>query len=141
MEINTINEYGSFGRRFVAFLIDRVILWFLLCVVFFSSVDIDMWNIENLFSKETLGIEIIMLIYFVYFEALSPYKATLGKKIMGLKVVSENYQNEAVGQAVIRFFTKYLSMFIFGLGFISIIFNDKKQGWHDKVAGTLVIKN
>lgn len=140
MEVKSYNQYGGFWRRFAAFFIDRFVIWFVLLLLLFRSVDLDMYDISNLFSGYTLFIELIIMIYFVYFESISSYKATIGKKLLGMQVVNEQYEKITPQISAIRYFTKYLSMLVLGFGFIAIAFNDKKQGWHDKVAGTYVIK-
>jgi uncharacterized RDD family membrane protein YckC len=44
-----------------------------------------------------------------------------------------------VKQSVIRYLAYYVSLIPLGLGFFWIAWDDKKQGWHDKIAGTIVI--
>jgi uncharacterized RDD family membrane protein YckC len=39
-----------------------------------------------------------------------------------------------------RYFAYYLSTILLGLGFLWIIWDPKKQGWHDKLAGTVVVR-
>lgn len=64
-----------------------------------------------------------------------------GKKALGIKVVRENGGKVNFHDAVIReILGKFLSGIIFGLGFIWILFDAKKQGWHDKIAKTVVIR-
>ena len=43
-------------------------------------------------------------------------------------------------QFILRYLGYFLSSFVFCLGFIWIAFDKKKQGWHDKIAGTVVVK-
>ena len=47
----------------------------------------------------------------------------------------------STGQAVGRYFATILSMVIFGLGYLWIVFDRRNQSWHDKLAGTVVIRN
>jgi uncharacterized RDD family membrane protein YckC len=44
-------------------------------------------------------------------------------------------------QYIIRYLGYYVSIFALGLGFLWVAWDDKKQGWHDKMAGTVVILN
>lgn len=68
-------------------------------------------------------------------------QATPGKMAVSLKVVDARTGTAlSVGQAIGRYFAYFLSAIPFGLGFIWIAFDSKKQGWHDKLAGTVVIR-
>lgn len=138
MEVLSYNSYAGFGRRFLAFLIDRVCIWLLLYILFGNHMHVSMYHIRHIFNPNTLWIEMLMMAYFVACET-SSWQGTLGKKALGLKVVTEKYGRLKVGDAVLRFLAKYLSAMILFLGFIWIAFDRQKQGWHDKIAGTYVI--
>ncbi|MFN8310949.1 MAG: RDD family protein [Chitinophagales bacterium] len=141
MQTLSVNYYGSFMRRLVAFLIDRFLIWWTLffTLMHWGYDDFEMWNYHNLFNKEALFAELLVMLYYVLCET-SSWQGTLGKKIMGLKVVTTSFQKLQPKDSILRFLSKYLSSF-FALGFIWVIFDDHKQGWHDKIAGTYVIKN
>ncbi len=67
--------------------------------------------------------------------------ATLGKLLLKLKIVDAKTGNKpTILQFVIRYLGYFLSS-IFFLGFIWIAFDRKKQGFHDKIAGTVVVKD
>ena len=69
------------------------------------------------------------------------FLGTPGKMLVKIKIVDANTGNKmSVGQAIGRYFAYIISSIPFGLGFIWIAFDKKKQGWHDKLAGTVVIK-
>ena len=78
-------------------------------------------------------------LYFTIFE-ISGWMATPGKKILGLQVTDLNGQQIGFGRANGRYWGKIVSALILMIGFIMIAFTDKKQGLHDIMAGTLVIK-
>ena len=59
--------------------------------------------------------------------------------LLGLQVVSTEGGNISYGVAFLRSVGYLVSSFVFCLGFIWIGFDSKKQGWHDKIAGTVVI--
>ncbi len=68
-------------------------------------------------------------------------QATPGKMAVSLKVVDARTGNAlSVGQAISRYCAYFVSTIPLGLGFIWIAFDSKKQGWHDKLAGTVVIR-
>ncbi len=63
---------------------------------------------------------------------------TPGKLLMGLHVVRTNGRPLTVGSALLRYVGYWLSAIPLGLGFLWVLVDDKRQGWHDKVADTRV---
>lgn len=82
------------------------------------------------------------------FLAMATYSAvmwkhkgtTIGGVICGLKVVRLDDRPIDWSVAIIRALTGFLSFCVAGLGFIWVAFDDDKQSWHDKVAGTTIVK-
>jgi len=70
----------------------------------------------------------------------SPWQATLGKKALGIRVTDLSGNRISFGRASGRYFAKVLSGLICLVGLIMVAFTEKKQGLHDLVAGTLVLK-
>ena len=67
--------------------------------------------------------------------------ATPGKIVLGLLVVNARTgQAPGLGQAIGRYFAYFVSALPLCLGFIWIAFDSRKQGWHDKLAGTVVVR-
>lgn len=66
--------------------------------------------------------------------------ATLGKKLVHIRVVNNNYQRLSLIQTIKReILGKIVSNLLFSLGYLWVAIDDKKQGWHDKIAKTYVI--
>jgi uncharacterized RDD family membrane protein YckC len=134
--------YVGFWLRFVAFLIDSVpvliILAFLLPLVAGPTGDIDLTDLSAVFARlslESLVVAIIFLAFWIY------YAATPGKMVVNACIVDANtFGRASNGQLVIRYLCYYVSIIVLGLGFIWIAFDRRKQGWHDKLARTVVIK-
>ena len=82
---------------------------------------------------------IVIFIYWILFES-SVWQASIGKKIMGLKVVSPNGSRPTINQAMARNILKLLSAMTLFIGFMMVGWTDKKQGLHDKVSKMFVIK-
>lgn len=78
-------------------------------------------------------------LYYALCES-SRWQATPGKKLLGLIVVTEDYDSVSFGRASGRFFCKFLSSALFGVGFIMAAFTDRRQALHDIVARCLVLK-
>lgn len=69
------------------------------------------------------------------------WQATPGKAMLSLRVVdAESGKTLSVGQAAARYVCYILSALPLCLGFIWIAFDRKKQGWHDKIAQTVVVR-
>jgi len=77
----------------------------------------------------------------IYYVGLTAQGATLGKKVFGLKVVQEDGTPPGFGRALLRQTVGYwISAAVFYLGFLWIAFDDQKQGWHDKISQTYVVR-
>ncbi|MBD1379703.1 RDD family protein [Bacillus sp. IB182487] len=69
----------------------------------------------------------------------SKHQGTLGKRIMGLKIVDENGNRVKAGKSWLRYIG-YIPSGILYIGFIMIAFTDGKRGLHDMIANTYVVK-
>jgi uncharacterized RDD family membrane protein YckC len=68
-------------------------------------------------------------------------QATPGKMVIGARIVdARSGQPPSTGQLIGRYFGYYVSMIPLCLGLIWVAFDARKQGWHDKLAGTVVIR-
>lgn len=66
---------------------------------------------------------------------------TLGKLVLGMRVYKTGGEPAGFGTMLVRETVgKFLSSLVFYLGFLWIIFDREHQGWHDKIAGTLVLR-
>jgi uncharacterized RDD family membrane protein YckC len=65
---------------------------------------------------------------------------TIGGIVFGLQVVRADGRPIDWSTAIVRALSCFLSLVVVGLGFIWIAFDDQRQGWHDKIAGTLVVR-
>ena len=126
--------YGGFWKRYVANMIDGVIIGLIIGSVSFSFISTGKDFNFTSFAPSML----ISALYAIYFWSKQNGQ-TLGKRAMGLKVVKEDGSPIDVNTGVLRYIG-YLVSSIFMLGFLSAAFDRRKQGWHDKIAHTLVIK-
>ncbi|HEX2861874.1 MAG TPA: RDD family protein, partial [Lacunisphaera sp.] len=65
---------------------------------------------------------------------------TIGGIICGLKVVRLDDRPLDWSVAIVRALGAFLSLAVAGLGFIWVAFDDERQSWHDKIAGTTIVK-
>jgi uncharacterized RDD family membrane protein YckC len=68
-------------------------------------------------------------------------QATPGKMAISARIVdAQTGGRPSNAQLIGRYFAYYLSMLPFCLGFVWVAFDPRKQGWHDKLAGTVVVR-
>lgn len=82
---------------------------------------------------------LVSWLYYAIMESSSK-QGTLGKMATGLKVTDLNGNRISFGRASGRYFGRILSGIILDIGFLMIAFTQKKQGLHDMIAETLVVK-
>jgi len=151
------SRYGGFWLRLLAHLIDHVILGAIAAPLFFMLVLPSILRVINeaernrepspeLIVAIVSSIFIYVVLAFVgqwLYEALltsSSWQATLGKRVLQLKVTDELGNRIGFGRATGRFFAKIVSSMFFCIGFIMVGLTDRKRGLHDMLAGTLVMK-
>ncbi|GAB4335846.1 MAG: RDD family protein [Flammeovirgaceae bacterium] len=123
-------EYAGFWVRFVASFIDGLILIIPNLLLIFLIED---QIIESIVSY------IAFWPYYAIMES-GESQATIGKKVMKIKVTNINGERVTFKQASIRYFAKIISTIIFLIGYIIAAFTSKKQALHDLIAETLVLK-
>jgi uncharacterized RDD family membrane protein YckC len=117
--------YGGFWIRLVAYIIDWV-LWIVVAAVL-----------------TPLGLAAIgSILSIVYFIGMWGYMGqTVGMMPFGLRVVrADNGAKITWTQAILRYIGMIISFLCIFIGVIWVAFDPKKQGWHDKIGGTVVIK-
>jgi uncharacterized RDD family membrane protein YckC len=148
------DRYGGFWRRAMAFSIDKIILFFTsLFILFIGVLSLTISFLSHYsdilperFEELTITFVLIYLLttvfismfYFTYFHGATGQ--TPGKMIFGLKVVQPTGEQMTFGLAFLRWVGYIISAAVFYLGFVWIAFDAKKQGWHDKIARTVVIR-
>ena len=135
---------AGFWKRFVAVMIDSVILGaltFLLMMGIGMVVGGMMRDPELMAKFSQFGMLMDVIMFWLYFalQESSPLQATLGKRLLGIYVTDGNGERLTFVRATIRYFSKYLSS-IFMIGFIMAAFTKNKQGLHDLIAATVVVK-
>lgn len=97
------------------------------------------FGMKEEYSATAWGIYIVSYTaYFVWMIGM--YGATVGKMVMKIKITKEDGGKVSYSDALLREIASYLSFVVLCLGFLNIIWDGKKQGWHDKIAKTVVVK-
>lgn len=82
-----------------------------------------------------------LMVFAVYSMVLWALKgSTIGGIVCGLQIVRLDERPVDWTVAVVRVLGGFLSLVVMGLGFIWIAFDEQKQAWHDKIAGTVVVR-
>ncbi len=133
--------YGGFWIRVAAAIVDSIWMialtlalgWMIYGAIYLQSGEFIM-GYADFFISYVLPFLLTML--FWYYKSATP-----GKMVLGLKIVdAATLGKPSKGQLVGRYFAYYLSGLPLFLGFLWVAWDKRKQGWHDKLAGTLVIK-
>ena len=137
-------RYAGFWIRFVAYIIDTFILstvLILLGTIWSLKNDDSSLDLATTIAQSGMVLSISFFLHWFYFAIMesSESQSTVGKKILGLKVTDEFGQRMSFGRATGRYFSKYISSLILGIGYLMAAFTDRKQALHDKIASTLVI--
>ena len=83
----------------------------------------------------------MVLSAWLYFSLMETFNsATLGKLILGLRVIDSDGCMLTFGKATARFFSRILSGLILGIGFLMMLFYNDKTTMHDKMTCTQVIE-
>lgn len=122
--------YAGFWERFGAAIIDGIVL--IIPQVLINLV------MPGEVAGSLVGIVISWLYYALQESGAS--QATLGKRAVGIKVTTVSGERITFGQASGRYFGKIISSLILCIGYLMMLWDDKKQTLHDKLAGTLVVK-
>jgi uncharacterized RDD family membrane protein YckC len=148
-------KYAGFWRRLIAYTIDGFIITviiFVLAIIagiaFFTGImsgGNTSWITEMKDPEQMLSFTLwfwlfstfINIAYFTYFHGATG--RTPGKSLLGVQVVSAEGNPISFGTAFLRSVGYMVSSFFLCMGFIWIGFDRRKQGWHDKIAGTVVL--
>lgn len=143
-------EYAGFWIRVGAYIIDALILGVAQVLVMsifgvgiMGAASVAPGSEDAVAGAGGLLINLISLaIGWLYFALLEsgPWQATLGKKALGLVVTDSQGYRVSFGRATGRYFGKILSSIILMIGYIMVAFTERKQGLHDMIASTLVLK-
>ena len=143
---NLKGNYAGFISRLIAYSIDIAII---VVVLILAG-----WLLNTVSTIFQLGIldsiatfyqiwitSIIVLLfsagYYIFFWTL--VGQTPGKLLLGLRVVSRSGRPITFWQALRRFLGYFISAFAIYIGYFWILIDNRRQGWHDKIAGTFVV--
>ncbi len=121
-------KYAGFWTRILSGIIDDII--FVPFELIRQKYFLHNWNV-------ILAGYILIGIYYVFFWMR--YGATLGMMLLRIKLITKEGTHFTVGRAVLRYIGLHISSFTI-IGGLWMLWDEHKQMWHDKFAGTYVIK-
>jgi uncharacterized RDD family membrane protein YckC len=140
--------YGGFWIRFVAFLIDAIIIAVPTSAINGVAADVlsSSTSTNQIPAAASAALAVLQLIfflatvgYFVYFWSTSG--STLGMRLLKLRVVDAGTGGSiGIGRALLRLLMWPVNSLACYVGWIWAAFDPRKQGWHDKVANSVVIQ-
>jgi uncharacterized RDD family membrane protein YckC len=135
-------EYVGFWARVGAAIIDAILMAIALVPfmrIFYGGMNYgDFTRLDSPANIMVNGVlpAVVVVLFWVWRQA-TPGKMAIGAKIVDAKTGGK----PSTGQFIGRYLSYYLSSIVLLLGFIWVGFDAKKQGWHDKLAGTLVVRS
>jgi uncharacterized RDD family membrane protein YckC len=135
---------AGFVTRLIAYFVDLVVVTGILALSGWLAVVAD--NLIATMGLDpgidvatiyTVSIPFIIGTYFVVLWALTG--RTIGKWLMGLKVVGRDGLPPTIGRSLLRLIGYSVSLLFFWGGYLWVIIDDERQGWHDHIARTWVI--
>ncbi|MGK0440924.1 MAG: putative RDD family membrane protein YckC [Pseudohongiellaceae bacterium] len=133
-------KYADFWVRVGASIIDTLLMLIILGPVLTMIYGQEYWLGESVVHGAwdillNYALPAVAMILFWVYKSATP-----GKMLFKLVIVDSNTGAKATtGQLIGRYFAYYVSAIPLLLGFIWVSFDKKKQGWHDKLAGTVVV--
>jgi uncharacterized RDD family membrane protein YckC len=136
-------QYAGFWIRFLAFVIDSLLVMAITAPLLVAIFGWSYFNRGTTGWLAALGEfaiswvlpAVAVIVFWIYRQA------TPGKQVLSVKIVDARTGEALTApQCIGRYLGYYASAIPFGLGLIWVAFDRRKQGWHDKLAGTVVIR-
>jgi uncharacterized RDD family membrane protein YckC len=129
--------YLGFWKRVLASIVDYILVnvaFIPVLIVLFMMLGRD-FNIRLIYNLTVFVFPAIIILLFWHYK-----KATPGKMVFNARIVdAETFGKPRFGKLVLRYIGYIPSTLVLGLGFLWVAFDKRKRGWHDLMAGTVVI--
>lgn len=143
-EADVYNLAGFLPRAF-ALIIDIVLVSLIALLACYAGLfvvygfDFGSYDSENLFMPIYVTLFLLSSTYFVFFHGYGGM--TVGKMIMGIKLINRYGEGIGIWDAFVRWIGYYISGAFLCAGFLWSLVDSECQTWHDKIAGTYVVKD
>ena len=155
-----LEDYAGFWKRVAAYILDAIILYIPQLIIqkltggdvaeatMKQAIAAAPGDVHAMFAAQHIyyasmwpAILIMTILTWLYFAICesSAWQGTVGKLALGIRVTSDRGARISFLHATGRFFAKYLSVLILGIGFLMVAWTRRKQGLHDIIVSTLVL--
>lgn len=155
-----LEDYAGFWKRVAAYILDAIVLYIpqmliekafggdaakaaLQQATLDAAGNADAMMAANMhyYSAMWPAMLLILVLGVLYFAVCesSAWQGTLGKLALGIRVTDLEGHRISFPRALGRYFAKFLSAIILGVGFLMVAWTQRKQGLHDMICGTLVL--
>ena len=136
-------KYGKYSQRFLAFIIDSLIISIIVSIIWFAfglEIPVENFRIGNfvLFNTSITG-WFIGVFYYGIMEG-SAKQASYGKRVMGIKVCMDDGSKISIWNSLVRNAGKLFSGILFFAGYIYIFISKKNQALHDILSNAVIIQ-
>jgi uncharacterized RDD family membrane protein YckC len=147
-------EYAGFWRRLMAALIDLFTITIICSIIILIFQPFhwpgfgNLWGNAEVFNESPWdalpsiigGNVLSILVNITYFVVFWVWRGqTPGKMLLGVKIIKEDGSGVSISVALLRYLGYIVSIAVAFIGFIWVAFDNRKQGFHDKMAETLVV--
>jgi uncharacterized RDD family membrane protein YckC len=153
----TEDNLASFWIRLAAFIIDTIILSFIVDILLavlatygvlpdihaYANFEATITAINRMPAVERVAIQFIIYLSVILYNSIgetSKMKGSFGKRICRLVVVDVDGDRISFPNALLRGLGKVVIMYFMGIGFLTIFFSERRQGLHDYLAKTYVVR-
>jgi uncharacterized RDD family membrane protein YckC len=156
-ERKLVGQYAGFLSRAVGLILDYVIVTAIIVGsgivvnLLFSALRIDLTAcpagtpIDSVKMGACVGGRVFLVVfaiilgplYYVFFCSLTGQ--TLGQRVMGLRVVRLNGRRLGFWVSLVRWIGYLVCILTLGIGYLWVLVDDRRMGWHDKLARTCVV--
>jgi uncharacterized RDD family membrane protein YckC len=133
--------YAGFWRRTVASLIDTVLSSLLVYPLLLKIYGPGYFSADALFLGWTdflvsVGLPLAATVLLWKYRQSTPGKMAVGARVVDAATGAPL----GLGRGLVRYLGYFVSLVPLGLGFLWVAFDPRKQGWHDKMAGSVVVR-
>ena len=125
---STTYELADVGTRFFALVIDSIILGVVTGIV------------TGIFGNAGGVLSFVVGCAYTWYFLTRQNGQTPGKSLLKIRVVKKDGTPIRDADAILRYIGYFINSFVIGLGWIWALFDSDRQGWHDKIASTYVVK-
>jgi len=148
---NLVGHYAGFTSRAVAFTIDAMIMSsMLLAIPWLLQLIIETIQLNLVFVNFAFSInKVIVFLTSIVFRFIFLYSyytffwffagQTPGKSLTGVRVIRTDGKRVGPLRSLLRMIGYAISVLLLGIGFFWVLIDDRRQGFHDKIAGTYVV--